>query len=75
MRDSGRQAFVISMKMHKKRWTGRMTLTKSNRQRGIYPSIVASVSLCFATILIDRLQVKCKPVGNGSIARLQPTLM
>ena len=31
-------------------------------------------SLCFATISIDRLQVKCKPVGNGSIARPQPTL-
>ena len=57
--------------------TERTTPTTTSRQRGIYASIIASVSLCFAKISIGRLQavqVKCKPVGNGSIARPQPTL-
>ena len=36
--------------------TERTTPTTTSRQRGIYASIIASVSLCFATISIGRLQ-------------------
>ena len=49
----------------------RMSSSMTSRQRGIWASIIASVSLCFATMSIDRLQVQCKPVGNGSIARVR----
>ena len=43
--------------------TEKTTSTTTIRQRGIYPSIIASVSLCFATIPIDRLQVQYKPLA------------
>ena len=36
--------------------TERTTSTTTSRQRGICASIIASVTLCFATISIDRLQ-------------------
>ena len=47
--------------------TKRTTSTTTSRQRGIYASIIALVSLCFPTISIDRLQVQCKPLASQLI--------